>query len=408
MDRINDKYMDSNMRKYMQIIENIHKELMVSELSDNIGLHAGTSGIALFLAYYDRIIHQKNVVSQRVMEILEHNVRQIDSGNVQHSICSGISGFGWLCEHLRKLGLLDKEDIEFLDDLDPFLYQAMMSDMRRGNYDYLHGALGVGTYFLSCFNKKGVAGYVGDLLTELEKSAIECENGAVKWISVLKHETGEKGYNISLSHGMSSIAAFLIGLFELNFETERVAKLLTKTIAYILNQITFVEGSISYFPSYSKESSAENHFSRLGWCYGDLGITYILRKASIILKNKEWEDLAIRIVLHNSCRRDLQSNVINDAGLCHGSAGIAHIFWNLYQDTRLEKFKETTDYWMNVTSQMDRYTDGMAGFKAWRTEEYGGFVKSDSLLEGISGIGLALLSQMECKGITWDECLMLD
>ena len=393
--------------KYIQVIENIHKELMTSELSENIGLHAGTSGVALFLAYYDRIILQKNEISVRVMEILEHNIESINSGNSQHTICSGISGFGWLCEHLRKLGMLNRKDIEFLDDLDPFLYKQMMIDIRVGNYDYLHGALGIGTYFLSRFDNKAIPKYLKELLTELEKSREPCENDAVKWLSVLNRETGEKGYNISLSHGMASIAAFFVRLHQLNFETERVGKLLTQTITYILDQITYTEGSESYFPSRSKESNAGNFNSRLGWCYGDLGIAHVLWQVAVLLKNKEWEDTAIKILLHNSNRRDLQKNIIMDAGLCHGSAGVAHIFWNLYLNTCVLKFQETTAYWLNITMQMAKYTDGSAGFKAWLTEKFGGFVKSDSLLEGISGIGLVLLSHLNRNETAWDECFML-
>lgn len=391
----------------MQIIENIHKELMTVEFSENIGLHAGTSGIALFLAYYDRILHGKNEVSQKVMDILEHNIEQINSGSNLHTICDGISGFGWLCEHLRKLGMLNREDIEFLDDLDPFLYKRMIVDIRQGNYDFLHSALGVGTYFLSRFDNNAVPKYMEELLTELEKSGDLCENDAVKWLSMLNYETGEKGYNISLSHGMASIAVFFIRLHQLNFKTKRVARLLTQVITYILDQITYTEGSESYFPSYSKESNVGNFNSRLGWCYGDLGIAHVLWQAAVSLKNKEWEDTAIQILLHNSNRRDLQKNGIMDAGLCHGSAGVAHIFWNLYLNTHLQKFQETTDYWLNITMQMAKYTDGSAGFKAWNTEKFGGFVKSDSFLDGISGIGLVLLSHLQSDKTVWDECLML-
>lgn len=396
-----------NASVYIPILNNIYKELMTSELSENIGLHAGTSGIALFITYYDHIIHGKSDVSQRVMDILEHNIESINSGNRQHTICSGISGFGWLCEHLKKLGLLNREDIEFLDDLDIFLYRQMIVDIRRGDYDYLHGALGVGTYFLSRFDKKEVPGYLDELLTELEKFSIPCENDAIKWKSILNIETGEKGYNISLSHGMSSIVAFLIRLHQLNFKTERVDRLLRRTIIYILDQIIYTEDSLSYFPSYSKESSSGNYYSRLGWCYGDLGIAYVLWRAAFVLKNREWENTALRILRHNSNRRDLQENGIRDAGLCHGSAGVAHIFWNLYLNTRAQEFREAADYWLNVTINMAKYNDGSAGFKAWRTEKFGGLVKSNSLLDGISGIGLVLQSHLKNNETDWDESLML-
>ena len=393
--------------RYIQVIKNINEELRVCELSENIGLHAGTSGIALFLAYYDHIIQKKSDVSQRVMDILTHNIGCINSGSRLHTICSGISGFGWLCEHLSKMEMLSKEDIKFLDYIDPYLYKMMMVDIKKGNYDYLHGALGVGTYFLSRFKIEEVHGYLKELLIEIEKSSITCYNDAVKWISVIDHETGEKGVNISLSHGMSSIAAFLIRLHQLDFETKRVIELLTRTVTYILDQITCTEGSLSCFPSFSKESSKGNYYSRLGWCYGDLGIAFTLLRAAMVLKNEEWEKLAIQVLLHNCNRRNLRENAINDAGLCHGSSGIAHIFWNLYLGIQINEFNDASDFWLNVTLQMAKYSDGLAGFKAWRKEEYGGLIKTGNLLEGIAGIGLALISNLKSGNMRWDECLLL-
>ena len=399
--------MSAIQSKLIQVIENIRKELMSSELSENIGLHAGTSGVALFLAYYDRIIHQNNEINPKIIEILEHNIEQIDSGNLQYSICRGISGFGWLCEHLRKLEMLNGEDIQFLEDLDPFLGQNMIDNIQWGNYDFLHGALGIGTYFLSRFDKKEVPVYLGKLLTELEKSSIPCENDSVKWMSVLNHKTGEKGYNISLSHGISSIAAFLVRLHLLNFETKRVYILLYQTIRYILGQITYTESSNSYFPSYSKENTSGYNNSRLGWCYGDLGIAHTLWQTAIALKDKELENKALRILYYNTTRRDLQKNIIRDAGLCHGSSGIAHIFWNLFLRTGIQEFRETTDYWLNITMLMAENNDGLTGLKPWRKENDDRSEYPYSLLEGFSGIGLVLLSQLIGGKIAWDECLML-
>lgn len=52
---------------------------------------------------------------------------------------------------------------------------------------------------------------------------------------------------------------------------------------------------------------------------------------------------------------------------------------------------------------MARFDDGLAGYKALHTEmenEYG-------ILEGVAGIGLALLSYVTETEPTWDECLLL-
>ena len=283
----------------------------------------------------------------------------------------------------------------------------MMIDIRGENYDFLHGAIGVGFYFLYRFDHKDVFGYLDELLTELEKSAITCEHGAVKWISVVNSETGEKGYNISLSHGMSSIAAFLIRLYRLDFEIERTGNLLNRVVTYILNQMSNNDVCFSYFPSLSKESNNGYYHSRLGWCYGDLGIAPIVWQAGIALKNKEWENTALKVLFHTTNRRDLQENSIRDAGLCHGSAGVAHIFWNLFLNTGIQKFQETTNYWLEMTLQMAKHNDGLAGFKAWRKEEAGGPEKADSLIEGIAGIGIALLSYFKSDEISWDKCFML-
>lgn len=389
--------------KYIHIIEDIHEELMLTDLSNNIGLHSGTSGIVLFNVYYNLIIHQKNSIDQRSIDVLEHNIECINSGTCQHTICSGLSGFGWLCEHLKMLGVLGEKDVEFLDDIDFFLYKHMLSDIKEGNYDYLHGALGVATYFLYRLNKKEVFVYLEELFTELETSAELSGDNAIKWLSKLDFVNGEKGYSISLSHGISSIVAFLIRLYGLDFEKKRVIRLLVQALNYIIDQISFKKGNLSCFPYFSKETHCEYN-SRLGWCYGDLGIAHILWQAAIVLKNEKWRKLSIKIFRYNTSRRDLQINKVYDAGICHGSSGIAYIFRNMFFNTGIPEFEQIANYWLDITIQMSNFSDGLAGFKAWRAGEY---IVSDNMLTGIAGIGLVLLSCLNNNKTEWDKCLML-
>jgi hypothetical protein len=93
--------------------------------------------------------------------------------------------------------------------------------------------------------------------------------------------------------------------------------------------------------------------------------------------------------------------------MCHGTAGIGHIFYRMWWNTQLPQFKEAADYWFGQTLKMGKFTDGLAGYKAWHTEEYGGWVNEYGLLIGISGIGLALLSYYFGVEPAWDECLLL-
>jgi lantibiotic modifying enzyme len=113
------------------------------------------------------------------------------------------------------------------------------------------------------------------------------------------------------------------------------------------------------------------------------------------------------ILSHSATRRGLQENSVLDAGVCHGTAGIASIFNRLYLKTAREEFKEAAVYWCQETLSMAKFEDGFAGYKTWRTEKYGGWQTSTSLLEGVSGIGLCLLSFVTSDDPAWDECFLL-
>ena len=106
-------------------------------------------------------------------------------------------------------------------------------------------------------------------------------------------------------------------------------------------------------------------------------------------------------------RKSLEENNVVDAGLCHGTAGIGHVFYRMWWNTKMPEFKKAANYWFEQTLKMAKFEDGLAGFKAWHTPEYGGWVNTYGILEGIAGIGLALLSYYHEIEPTWDECLLL-
>ena len=337
---INEEYKYVMINKLLPIVKNIHTELLSYELSGNIGLHGGTSGVALFLSYYDKIILNSRNLSSKVLDILQYNVEWINSGKKIHTISRGFCGFGWLCEHLRTLNMLNNDDIEFLDDLDLVLCKQMLYDVTHNNYEFLHGAIGVGLYFLSRLDKSKIAiQALQKLIVDLDKSSIDCGNKGLKWLSILNYDTGESGFNISISHGMSGLISFLIRLYQFNIEREKVERLLLGSIKYVLNQITYKDGAISYFPMFSKDYKSLYPHSRLAWCYGDLSIAYVLWHAAVLLNDEKLKNQALDILYFNANRLDLENNGIIDTCLCHGTSGVAHVFWNIYLDTHIDKFK---------------------------------------------------------------------
>lgn len=110
-------------------------------------------------------------------------------------------------------------------------------------------------------------------------------------------------------------------------------------------------------------------------------------------------------MLHASQRKDFEKNGIVDAGICHGTAGIAHIFNRFFFETKMPIFKDTANYWIKETLKMATHDDGLAGYKSFYSEKE--WVKEYGLLEGVAGIGLALLSHISDEEPTWDRCLLL-
>jgi len=286
--------------------------------------------------------------------------------------------------------------------LDIYLLKCMKKEFTNNHYDFLHGGLGVGYYFIS--KRPGNNRDNKTLYFWLKDSAITCADGSLKWESRL-HNSDKTIINISLSHGISSIVAVLAKLCNLYPKSIEARNILFNTVKYILQQQLPVPKT-SLFPSCSLEYDINPQSSRLSWCYGDLGIAQAILQAAKALGNKHIEDISLKILLYNCSRRKMLENGIMDAGICHGASGISHIFNRLYKNTKIEAFKKTSVYWMKKAIEMAHFSDGLAGFKTWRGDK-GEWINELSLLEGISGIGLSILSQLNPDLMNWDECLLL-
>jgi lantibiotic biosynthesis protein len=176
----------------------------------------------------------------------------------------------------------------------------------------------------------------------------------------------------------------------------------------MLSQYPVAIDGFTPYKQISIDGSAHYESSRLGWCYGDPGIASSIWQAGKALKNEEWKNEAIEIMLHASLRKELKINGVMDAGICHGTAGIAHIFNRFYWETKMPVFKEAANYWIEETLKMAYHKDGLAGYKAWQGKERG-WQNEYGLLEGVAGIGLVLLGFLtdDINDLSWDRCLLL-
>ncbi len=386
-------------------LDQIAEEIYLMPDKNDIGLLTGNSGIVLFLAYYSKFNNDAKY-AHKISELIGENLKIIEEGYNYDSFCSGITGFLWSLTHLVKYNFLDKEEtLDILNETDEFIYKCMMTNVDAKKFDFMHESIGIGIYFLERVKDNPMSKkYLEDLINGLELSCEKEEDGGLKWVSY-NHTENKLVFNLSLSHGIASIIEFLGKAYKKNIYKEKVKFLLNGSIKFLLNHIKDPLLNGSYFPSWVYDNEAMEK-SRLGWCYGDLGIAMVLYQTGEILKDDSLKEISIKIMTFNSERRILKSEYVVDAGICHGTAGIAHIFNRMYKYTGKEKYKETSDFWLKETLKMARFEDGVAGYKAWHSTVTS-WVKEYGILEGVAGVGLSFISAISDVEPSWDECLLL-
>jgi len=341
-------------------------------------------------------------------------IEKINEGYSFPTFCTGIAGAGWAIELLREEDFVDIDSDELLSDLDDYLSLAIKQMGEENNfYDFLHGVIGIGFYFFKRYQstkslelKNKYKTKLLEIIASLGRTAKK-EDDTITWESYLIQNEELKGFNLSLSHGMTSIINFLARLAVYDDFYEEAAPLMQNAIRFILRNENKDLSCSSLFPSWVYEGMGTANNERLAWCYGDLGIGFTLWRAGKVLQDDVIAQKGIATI-ENSCkRRDLIEAKVKDNGLCHGTFGMVQIYKHMYKETKKTVFKETADYWMEQGLTMGIHEDGYAGYMQWQGGKNPGWRNETNLLEGIAGIGLSIISYLAPFETKWDECLLI-
>ncbi|WP_162903464.1 lanthionine synthetase LanC family protein [Taibaiella koreensis] len=320
--------------------------------------------------------------------------------NKSMSMCGGHAGLNWLYHFLVKKDIIDQETGEAICFEDAALKAYALAQLKSLDWDMLHGALGIAycllywdgaeeAYFRKIF--EGLAGIrKGDRFPQYdsEKDAIVYDL-----------------FNPGLAHGLASLLKFCLQCCKQGMCTDVAAPLARELTGLIVGRAN-KDTSINYFPGLLPEEGEQDTYSRLAWCYGDLGIGYILYQAGIYFNDGQTTSFALEVLRKTANRRTVEQTQVMDAGFCHGSSGVAYIYNKLWHYTGEPVFKEATDFWIQKTLRFATYEDGPAGYKMYHapTDSYeAGY----NLIEGIAGVALVLLSYVT-GDFSWDYCLMLN
>jgi lantibiotic biosynthesis protein len=371
------------------------------------GLFSGGSGNLLFLSYLHDVTKSKEYLT-KITHNLQDIFENLTNDNYHYSFSVGIAGLGWVYEDLVERNIINADPNEVLSDVDELVYEWMIQEQKNNNYDYLHGAMGGGMYFLKRLrtNPNLRVNIEEHLKLLLSQMLVNSEENTSFW--TLKPNniyTFEETYNLGLSHGIPSILVYLSKCFSKGIGVDILKPIIQNTTNFILKYAQKPQNNSEYyFPTSVNLNGMANGSSRLAWCYGDIGVCCSLWQANQILNDESLDTQILEILLHNCQIHNLKNARVVDAGLCHGASGIAHIFKRFYHRYKHPSLKESADYWYEVTLNMAIVNDGLAIYKQWTTD---GWEYSESFLEGSAGITKALLYREYENEPYWDEILLI-
>jgi len=383
-------------------IEFISK-LLLKEHSCPDSLVSGKAGEVLFWSYYS-VFKDDEIHLQRVVKIITDIFNNIEKGNNSPTFAQGLAGIGWIVEHLFKNKLIKGDSNKIIGTLDELLYPHMINFLNEKEYDYLHGALGIGLYYLERLSSENsVKEKLSKLVDSIEEISV-LDNKGIKWGKKMVdiNQKEQTVYNFGLAHGIPSIIAILSRIYEANISTHKTEELVKGAINFIQNNQK--ETSEKYiFPSWLvQDESAYISTGRLAWCYYDLGISMSLWQAGDIFNNNNWKQYAIKILLHSTKITNIEESRIQDIGLCHGAAGVAYMYGKMYRLTKIKEFQVSSNFWYEQCLKMFPFQ------KFSLNDTNNQDLKIDfSFLTGISGTGLALISAISDIKTNWDRALLL-
>ncbi|WP_298512030.1 lanthionine synthetase C family protein [uncultured Kordia sp.] len=402
---MNVPFFESELKKIHTII----KESLEAE--QPIGVLNGLAGVSLFQFHYAKYLKDKNHKNLGP-EILNRCIDQINNGFNNYTFCNGIAGFGWLLDHLNIEGIVENDN-SFLKAFDSDIYSFMQYSFEINFYDYMHGAIGSAYYFLNRYrdsetesDKERYAKVLREFIVLLLSTAEE-EGETLKWKST-NNNFDEATYDLGLAHGTASIISILTKLNAYDDFKPSTDDMLRKAINYLLSVRNGQEETFSIFPNTIFNADKIIRKSRLGWCYGDLGIGIALYNAGKQLNDNTLKQTSIDILMHAAKRKTPEETWVKDPFVCHGTFGNAQIFHRIYKETNIDVFKEAFEFWLQIgIDVMSPLSESEKTTNEWAQDYNASIQDNFSIVNGVAGIGLVMLDCLTNLNSNWDECLMI-
>ena len=327
-------------------VENVIKKSSV----DGESLFSG-KGAELLIRY---LLSKKNPLKQsKAHQIINEIVHQISNDTeIQFTFYNGITGTIWLFNYLQHKKIIEL-DTAFFEDIDSLLIEACMLQLKLNNYDFLHGALG---NLYTIIDRKTNKDSIIKLIHQLSKMQVQFQGVKTFQYQLEKSEKFKQNFTVSLglSHGIPSIMIVLSKCYRLNYCNEICLEIIKHQYQFLKQNKNHKISKInySYYPCFVEDKKENIYQSRMAWCYGDMGIAAALYITGKNINNEEMVLESLQIINHYATLKNSPQSGIGDANICHGSSGIAMIFYCFYWNTKNINYLHAAKYWCKISVEL--------------------------------------------------------
>ncbi len=369
------------------------------------------AGLAVFFGYLGQAGFGSRY-ERAARRFLESASDAVESVTMEPSLYGGFAGVAWALSHLgrRPVG---STQVSSTDAVDEALRTFLNRPGLRVDYDLVVGLVGLGVYALERLPALSAVACLEGIVDRLEEASRRGADG-ISWHSApellppWQRKLCPRGYyNLGLAHGCPGVIGLLGAVWAAGIRRRTTRRLLDGGVAWLLNHKRRQRNGTQFSAWIAPGSPGED--CRSAWCYGDPGVAAALLVAARCAGEPAWEREALKIARRAAQRPLIQSGVL-DPGICHGAAGLAHLFNRLYQATGDATLRRAAKDWFAETLGMRQSGRGIGGFRVLAAREDGTKYWDDDdrgILTGAAGIGLALLAAATPVAPEWDRMLLL-
>jgi hypothetical protein len=378
-------------------------------------LAGGQAGLAVLYAWLASA-GRGSQADDLARQCLDRAIDAVATDALGSSFWEGFPGIAWAAELVDRLldrGVQDGDAAVGNEAVDEAL-SHLLSQPRQwpAPHDLVVGVTGLGVYALDRCPRPSAAECLHHVVARLEASARRDRHGIFWWTQPAGIRQGEdrEDYpsgraDLGMAHGAAGAIGLLGALCGAGVERATVRPLLEGAVSWLLAQAVATESGPT-FPLWLAPD-LDPAPARSAWCYGDPGVAAALWMAARGAGKCEWAREAVTLACRSAERPVTEAGVV-DAGFCHGTAGLAHLYNRLYQATGEPRLGRAAIHWLERTLEWCDLAKADGGSWVAPDPDPGqGPWTGIELTRGAAGVALVLLAAATPVEPSWDRMFLL-